>query len=243
MEEIKKSQSDSNFGEFSLKNLYFVLNLIFGLLVLIFDALYISYSLLIFKSIASILFVIIGAINLIYFVKNKSQNLKFSILLLVGLFFAMLGDIILNIHFISGAALFAIGHIFFFISYSALIKFKWKDLIYGICIFIPATLFITLAPIFDFGGILMEIVCIAYALIISLMVGKSISNIISSRSLLFVIILIGSLLFLFSDIMLLLNVFGGLPKIIDILCLVTYYPAEILLAFSIFVAAVKNRTN
>ena len=155
--------------------------------------------------------------------------------MLVGLFFAMLGDIVLDIKgmFIFGALLFAVGHVFYFISYCQLISFKWKDLIYGACIFVPATLLITLAPFFDFGGILMELVCVFYAVIISCMVGKSISNYVADRKLLHLLLLIGSLLFFFSDLMLLLNVFGDMPKVIMFLCLVTYYPAECVLACSI----------
>ena len=45
--------------------------------------------------------------------------------------------------------------------------------------------------------------------------------------------MIGSFLFFFSDLMLLFNEFAGAPFITDILCLYTYYPAQILLAYSI----------
>ena len=91
-------------------------------------------------------------------------------------------------------------------------------------------------PIFDFGGIVMHIVCIAYAAVISCMVGKSISNYIHNKTLLNLIILVGSALFCFSDLSLVFYSFSDvLPRVLTIvLCLGTYYPAECILAYSIF---------
>lgn len=226
-----------------MKKNFLILNIINILLILIGDACYIAFGGLWLKGLTSGLFVVLGAINLIYLILNKNKNLKFPITMLIGLVFAMLGDIVLNIEFIIGAILFAIGHVFYFISYCYLQKFKLTDLIYGAAIFIPSVLLITLAPIFDFGGILMEIVCIVYALIISCMVGKAIANLVKEKSLLNIILVIGSCLFFFSDLMLLLNVFGNLPKIVDILCLITYYPAQCFLGYSLFSFSNKNVNN
>ena len=215
-----------------MKKLIIAANCLLISLILVFGGIYMSYGLLWQKATASILFVVLGMINMFHALKQHTDARQFCIFLLFGLCFAMLGDIILNIQFICGAALFAIGHVFFFVSYSFFSKFSFKDLIYGTSIFVPSLLFIVLAPIFDFGGTLMEVVCVIYALIISFMVGKALSNVIRCRSLTSAIVLIGSVLFFISDLMLLLNVFGGLPKVVDYLCLSTYYPAEILLAIS-----------
>ncbi|MDE6294380.1 MAG: lysoplasmalogenase, partial [Clostridiales bacterium] len=104
-----------------------------------------------------------------------------------------------------------------------------------------SVLFIVVAPIFDFSGdIAMEVVCVVYALVISLMVGKAICNFAVDRSWLTFIIMLGSLLFFFSDLMLLLNVFSSVEKYVGALCLSTYYPAECLLAFSVFLARKSN---
>lgn len=211
-----------------------IINLCLILAVLIGDVFYMIYGTLLIKSITSIGFVLIGAINLVYVLKNRTEHKKFAIIMLIGLFFAMLGDIVLELHFIMGAMLFAVGHVFYFVAYTMLKTFKCKDLIYGLIIFVPVTLFIVFAPIFDFGGALMQIVCIVYALIISCMVSKSIANYVQDKSVFNLIIMIGSALFMFSDFMLLLNVFANLPRFVGILCLATYYPAECLLAYSIF---------
>lgn len=224
-----------------MKKNILIINFILLLVLIALDITYIIFDTLLIKSLASAVFVIIGVINLVFAIKSKA-NLKFPILMLIGLLFAMLGDILLEINFIVGAILFAFGHVFFFISYCALSKFTLKDLLYGILIFVPSVLFMTLAPIFEYDGILMEIVCVVYALIISLMVGKSISLFLSQKNLLNLIILIGSICFFLSDLMLLLNVFGHLP-VVGIVCLILYYPAEFMLAYSIFVYTEKSINN
>lgn len=224
-----------------MNKLSIILNSIFAFLIIVGDILYMTIGGLLIKSITSALFLLLGLINLVLALKSQKYNLKFGILLVIGLFFAMLGDIILEINFIIGALLFATGHIFFFISYCTIIKFKATDLIAGAIIFTPFTLFILLAPIFDFGGILMQGVCIFYTVIISCMLGKSITNYIKEKSKLNLILLIGSVLFTFSDFMLLLNVFANLPRIVGILCLVSYYPAEIFLALSPAFARSENK--
>ena len=219
-----------------MKKSIFILNIILAIGVIISDIFYILQGGLWLKSITSAGFVLIGLANLIYAICTKSQNLKFSLTMFIGLVFAMAGDIVLNVHFIGGAVLFAIGHIIFFLAYSFISKFTWIDIIMGICLFIPSLIVLVAIPIFDFGGALMQIVCIIYALIICLMVGKALSNVIKNKNTTNFIILIGSILFFFSDLMLVLNMFSTVGSIAGILCLATYYPAEILLAYSIFQA-------
>lgn len=216
-----------------MKKTQLITNILLAIMIIIGDIFFILNLDLLTKSITSALFVTLGVVNLFFAIKEKTPAKKFCIIMVIGLFFAMLGDIILEIEFIIGALLFAAGHVFYFVAYCTLQKFEIKNLVLSTCIFVPAMLLITLAPIFDFGEILMEIVCIFYALIISIMVGKSISNYIKHKSWLNLVIMVGSILFMFSDIMLLFNVFANVPRIFIILCLSTYYPAEILLAFSI----------
>ena len=70
--------------------------------------------------------------------------------------------------------------------------------------------------------------------IISFMLGKAISNSLRQTNMTNLIIVIGSLLFFISDFMLMLKSFADLP-VAGYLCLGTYYPAQFLLAFSLFV--------
>ena len=220
------------------KNILF-LNLVLSVFILIGDIFYILNDELLIKSITSIGFVLIALINFIYLLNSNKTNLMFAIFMLTGLTFAMLGDIFLEIEFIIGAILFAIGHVFYFVAYTRLAKFSWKDLLYGVCIFVLASILILTAPIFEFETVVLKILCVIYALIISIMVGKSVSNFIKDKTNLNLILMIGSILFMFSDLMLLFNVFGSVP-LTGILCLATYYPAEIILAYSILNASKSN---
>lgn len=218
----------------------FITNLILLFFIVTLDILYMCLGGLLIKGITSAIFVFTGGVNLYYVLNTDKHNVKFCYILLIGLIFAMLGDIFLNIEFIIGAILFAIGHVFFFISYCTIEKFKWSDLLYSVVIFVPSVLLITLAPFFEFDGLKMELICILYALVISIMVGKAFALELNNHSKFHFVILIGSILFFFSDLMLLLNVFGDAGKWASILCLATYYPAEFLLAFSIFMSQAKN---
>lgn len=211
---------------------FLIVNFIMILLIGLLDILYMNLGGLWLKTITSLVFVVLGAINLIYIIKQK-KNLKFPIILLVALFVAMVGDVVINLNFLIGAIIFAVGHIFYVIAYSFLQKFKIKDLIFVLCVFVPALLIVLFVPILDFGGITMKIVCVVYALIISFMVGKSISNYVNNRSLFNLIIMIGSILFFISDAMLLFDVFGNV-FLTGILCLSTYYPGQILIAHSVY---------
>ena len=221
-----------------MKKLFMILNTIMLVFTLIFDVLYMINGGLLLKSIASIMFVLTGVINISYCIKNKT-NLKFPIWMLVALICAMLGDILLNINFYIGTIIFAVAHVFYFISYCMLQKMNRRDILCGIGIFIIAISIILFTPFLNFEATLMKGICCFYALIISFMVGKAISNILKENSFINIIIMIGSILFFISDFMLLLNKFGNIAGT-NYLCLGTYYPAQFLLAFSILTYAGMN---
>ena len=221
-----------------MKKILIGANAITLVLILIFDLLYMLRGGLLFKSIASIMFVITGLINLTYCIK-KEANMKFPIWMVIALVFAMMGDILLNINFFVGTATFAVGHIFYFVSYCMLEKINRRDLICGFSISIFAIAIILFTPFLDFGSTLMQGVCCIYALIISFMVGKAISNLLEEKNRLNIILVIGSILFFFSDLMLMLNKFGDMRGA-SYLCLGTYYPAQFILAFSLFIYPSKK---
>lgn len=211
------------------KKLIIGINIALIIAVVIGDIIYMDYGRLWLKGTTSLGFVLIGAINLLFLALAKETDLKYRIMLTVGLFFSMLGDIVLNIHFISGALIFAVGHVFYFIAHSCLIKLKASDFIPSGIIFIVSAMVVTLVPIFDFGSPIMEGVCVFYALVISLMVGKSVSNFIREKRTLTLMLMIGSILFYFSDFMLLFNTFSDVSPVFGRLCLSTYYPAQCVL--------------
>lgn len=209
-------------------------NIAFALLILIATIVFMQTQIdpYITKTIASVLFVLCGVFNFAILHKYHKYNgyLK-SMVLLTGLVFAMIGDILLIDYFILGAIFFAIGHIFFLIYFCLIYKFSWVDIIVFLSLITFAMLIIFLYPHFNFDGMLPIIV--VYAIIISSMLAKAAGNYIENKGTANLIALLGALLFFFSDMMLLFFRFGGRTLIFDYLCVYTYYPAEFLLALSI----------
>ena len=101
-------------------------------------------------------------------------------------------------------------------------------------IFVLAVLIIKLSPNLVFEPAILEWVCLAYALIISLMVGKAVSVFAKERNRFTVLLFVGVLLFVISDVALIFNMFADGGRITRILCLFTYYPANCILAHSMF---------
>ena len=224
-----------------MRKKFVMANIVTLALILIFDVWYMFGGGLFAKSIASIMFVVAGIINYLYCAK-RNADLKFPKWMLVALTCAMLADIILVLNFYLGVAVFALGHVFYFVSYCMLSKINRKDLLCGVGIFTFALSVIQFAPFLDFGSGFMKNVCCAYALIISFMVGKAISNLLEEKNATNITIVVGSILFIISDLMLMLDKFGSIPGT-SYLCLGTYYPGQFILAFSLFKHATINRLN
>ena len=216
----------------------FAMNACLFVAMVLTNILFISQYSLANKSLASSVFVLTSLFNLILMLAYKKKaNLKFMIILFIGQIFAMLGDIFLEINFIIGAILFAVGHVFYFVSYCFIKKFKWTDLIY-----IAVTIGISLAVIFlsqiNLGSMMPLI--IAYAVIISCMLGKS-ATLIQYNWKIGLFIFVGSLFFYLSDMFLMFNIFGNMGRTFSILCLAFYYPAEYMLALSVSVVGLLNK--
>ena len=217
-----------------MKKPYIISIIILSALVVIGDIIYMLDWELWQKTLTSISFALIGLVGMIYALKTKSKCSKYSIYMFVGLTLAMIGDVVINLEFMSGAIIFALGHVFYFIAYTYLSKFQWKNLIPSIIIFIPCASLILFAPIFNYGGVLMQIVCVIYALIISLMTGKALSLVLEKQNRSNLLISVGSLFFCFSDLMLLFDQFSSAGRLVLYLCLITYYIAQIMLSVAIF---------
>jgi hypothetical protein len=193
------------------------------------------------KAVTSAGFVLMGLLNLAFALIRGQSRISFQISLSAGLLLACLGDILITPSFVVGASLFAAGHICFFVSYCALNKLRLLDLAIGGIIFGAAACFILFSPILYFSADYLRGICLAYALIISCMAGKAAGNLIRTRNPLTATLLVGCVLFLFSDLMLLLDWFGGGGRVTGLLCMGTYYPAECLLAFSGLIGCFPGR--
>lgn len=213
-----------------MKKLVLPLNIIFLGLSLVFDIALMITHLYPLKVTASVLFMLAGAVNLIYALKYFPDKKASSITMTVGVFFAMCADIAINLNFIAGAAIFALGHICYFIAYSVIQKPRVTDFIPAMIIFVPVALFMIFSPLLDFGSVMMKIIGITYAFIISVMTGKSIMNCIRVKNRFNFILALGSTLFLISDIMLLMAYFSEIDFPFSNFCLALYYPGQCLIA-------------
>ena len=208
------------------------LNIILFIIMMIFDCTYIFTEELLFKTIASTMFVSLGLINFIQCFKNK-KDLEFPIWMLTALIYAMVGDVLLGLHFSIGVIVFGIAHIFYIISYSKLNSFIPRDFFNAaiISIIIPLPIIFILLDTVYINISLVILGCI-YVVILSGMLGKAISNLVRERNSVNITITIGALLFFISDMCLILNMFGGI-SFCRYICLITYYLAQFLLSFSL----------
>ena len=93
--------------------------------------------------------------------------------------------------------------------------------------------FILFFPYIVFDVVALKYVVLTYAVIISIMVGKSVGNAIRSKRTATYMIMAGSLLFFISDMMLLLAWFSSIEgRWTSNVCMAAYYPGLCLLAAS-----------
>lgn len=184
------------------------------------------------KGQTSLCFVLIGLVNFICAVQTKVR-LRFPLVMMVGLCISMAADIVISWNFAAGAGLFAAGHICYFAAYCTLKRFRRQDLIPIGAIFCGSAVILLTVPNFDASGEFMKWVCIGYAVFISFMAGKVLSNFHSVRNPVTGMLAIGSMMFYFSDFMLMLDCFAGNPISAHDLCLASYFPAQGLLAGAI----------
>jgi len=225
-----------------MKRLFTAMNLLMIVATLFGGAYYMKHGGIVLKGTASFGFVLVGLINLIYGLVKRRSHMQFPIAMTAGLAFAMLGDVVLNSSFVAGASIFALGHVLYFVSFCFLRRFRRLDLILSGVIFAGSALLITCYPRFDFGSMTFELVCLGYALVISFMVGKAVGNFLAERTTTNALAAAGSVLFYFSDLMLVLDWFSPAPNMVGTLCLATYYPAQCLMGHSIFYCINRRRT-
>ena len=217
-----------------MKNKFHIINIITFLCAMICLVYYDSHRFMILKGITSAWFFLLGIINYIYAYKSNIKNIKPIIYIIIGLFLGMCADVFLWISLILGILFFASGHVFYMIAFFKLEKFDIKD-IYCFLIIAIVSIFI----VFVSGAIVISdptIYCllIIYTCIISMMLSKAFTNYLNKKSLSMLIMLIGCFMFWFSDLMLAFDMFGNVSEIVGQLCVYTYWPAQNILAYSLY---------
>ena len=206
------------------------------------------------KTIASTLFVLLGIVSLHHAVteyiyleilnEQLVNKLIGGFLIITALIFCLIGDIILGMPRISelkrdrlpvivgGATWFFLGHAIYCVALITLFRFSsWV-----FAIIIPLSLFYTFAnklfgPL-DYKKLTVGI--LLYSLVESLSLALCIMALISHSSTATLLLTIGFTLFYFSDMVLMHNYFGEKRRINSILCHASYFPAQILIALSIY---------
>lgn len=217
-----------------MKKAFGILNGIMVTAVLVGMLCYMEFGTLRLKGTVSSFFALLGALNVIYALCSKHVRKHFPVAMLAGLVLAMLGDIYLGIEFILGVALFALGHVLYFVSFCMLRRLSWLDAILGAAFSMLAIMILKLVPSLRFDSAQLEMLLMGYGCVISFMVGKAIGNALRECSPHNMLMAVGSVMFYFSDVMLVLRMFGDAPLLADHLCLLTYYPAQALLGHAVF---------
>ncbi len=186
------------------------------------------------KGVTASCFVALGLVNLVYAALSKPRKLAFPIVLAFGLCFAMAGDLLLGWNFIVGAGLFALGHILYAAAMYTRQRFAKLDALMSLVMFVIAMALLTFTPGMTFSDPVMRIVCYVYAVIISCMAGKAVSGFLREKTLTNALIALGSVLFFFSDVMLVLSWFAGAGHWADVCCLCTYFPGQGILAHAAY---------
>ena len=112
--------------------------------------------------------------------------------------------------------------------------FSKKELYYIIPLSCLSTFIVIGTPFIVIEDLFLKIALIGYGIIISTMLAKALCNYHTHRSISFLFIVIGSILFYFSDIMLAIDMFGSSSRLVWILCSYSYWPTQTLLAHSLY---------
>lgn len=186
------------------------------------------------KGFTSFWFALLGFVNTIYAWKSEKRLTSYVIIVELGLICGMCADVLLGINFIVGVLFFAIGHILYLAAFYTLEKFSKRDLF---IIFFAAAVSIYVVmgtPYITIEDPFMKKLLLGYAVIIACMLGKAVSNIMVHRSVFRWAVLIGSVMFWFSDFMLAIDMFGQSSRLVWLLCSYSYWPAQNILALSLF---------
>ena len=183
------------------------------------------------KGVTSSWFVVLGAVNLL---GNREGNRKFAWLMVLGLFCGMCADVLLGVAFYAGVAVFALGHVLYLAAFLALERFRVRDLVFMIPLAAVSMFVVVGTPWIRVEDPTMKGLLLGYALIISAMLGKALSNLKAKPCAFRWLLAVGSVLFWFSDLMLAIDLFGQPSRLVWILCSYSYWPAQNLLAHSLY---------
>lgn len=187
------------------------------------------------KGFTSSWFVLLGCINLWARRKAGRKQLRFLVLMEIGLLCGMCADVLLGVAFYAGVGTFALGHILYFAAFCSLEPLRFRDLRWILPVTLASMLLVSGTPWITVDDPFLRKLILGYAVIISAMLGKALSNFRRYPDRLRLLLTIGSAMFWFSDLMLAVDMFGHASRLTWILCSYNYWPAQNLLAYSLSV--------
>lgn len=182
------------------------------------------------KALTSLFFVLAGVCGYIKY-KDKERRL-FSGPVCIALIFSMAGDVLLavdrnrGIFFVLGVVSFAAAHVMFSFSFCRMCAVKKKDMVCTAVLFAGLAL-VLMTGDFEFQGLLP--VLLGYAAVISFMLVKALSlwRCRQRNKKVSVLVMLGGVLFLLSDVVLLYWLFGmGMPEGVQWVNWILYYMAQ-----------------
>lgn len=232
MQETKQNDFSQN------KNLL-IANGIFAFCLFVLTILFLSTSASLYLTRSVLGAIVISCAVYNFIVSRKMSGLcgkqiAFSILVTIAIVFNIVSDILFVSNFALGASFIAASRICLVSAIIVLSGFGLRDSIISVIIFALCFLIITLNKNFVFYGY--NILIFSFIAVISLMVGKSVSNCFRVNNKLVYSFIVAGVAFLFlSDLLQIYYLFAGEIKALNILSVAFYYPAMFVLALSIFV--------
>lgn len=224
-----------------LKNKFLKLNLLIFIGAMACLVFYDYHGGLWLKGVTSLWFCVLGTVNLVYAHKAGLEKRGILYIMEAALVMGACADVLLGIEFMVGVALFALGHVIYMAAFFTMEKPRRKDLLFILPLAVFAIFCVTGTPFIQVEDPFMEKMLLAYAVIISCMTGKALSNLQLSKKTSRRIIAVAGVLFLFSDLMLAVDMFGAASRLTWVLCSYTYWPAQNFLAHSMYHIANESK--
>ena len=225
----------------NIKNKFLKLNLLIFIGAMACLVFYDYHGGLWLKGVTSLWFCALGTANLVYAHKIGMKKCGILYIMEAALVMGACADVLLGIEFMVGVALFALGHVIYMAAFFTMEKPRKKDLLFILPLAVFAIFCVTGTPFIQVEDPFMEKMLLAYAVIISCMTGKALSNLQLSKKTSRRIIAVAGVLFLFSDLMLAVDMFGVASRLTWVLCSYTYWPAQNLLAHSMYHIANESK--
>lgn len=166
--------------------------------------------------------------------KPRGKGVAYIAIVASGLLFACCGDMLYLSHVFLSLSLFGVAHLIFLSSLIVISGVKVRDAVISLIVFGCGFLIINLNPAFQLGY--HRTFVIVYTLIMSLLLGKSISMLFEiNNKWIYALIMVGIALLFIANLMKLFYEFAGNVKIFNVIAVSTYYPAVMVLAFSLFI--------